>query len=195
MTSRRSFLAALAAGTAGAWLAAHASELEAAGKLAAAAAPGEKYLVLTEQQAAFLDAVTAQIVPSDGTPGAREAKVVRFIDRSLATIFKDDRKDLEKAMDALAAETREYTGDDTPYAALDPLDQHAILVQFERSQPDAFGGFRAVDDDGDVLESLLWRELPEVRLEDDRLRGPLRVVATLRLLRPWLSTRICIRAP
>ena len=90
MTSRRSFLAALAAGTAGAWFAAHASELEAAGKLAAAADAGEKYLVLTAEQAAFLDA------------------------------------------------------GDTPYAALDPLDQHAILVQFERSNPDAFGGFRAL---------------------------------------------------
>jgi gluconate 2-dehydrogenase gamma chain len=144
MTTRRSFLAALAAGTAGAWLAAHAAELEAAGKLAAAADAGEKYLVLTAEQAALLDAATAQIVPSDDTPGAREAKVVRFIDRSLATIFKDDRKNFEMAMEALAAETREYTGGDTPYAQLDPLDQHAILVQFERSQPDAFGALRAV---------------------------------------------------
>jgi gluconate 2-dehydrogenase gamma chain len=144
MTTRRSFLAALAAGSAGAWLAAHASELEAAGALAAAMAPGEKYLVLTAEQAALLDAVTSQIVPSDGTPGAREAHVVRFIDRSLATIFKDDRADLEKAMRALEAETKEYTGSDTPYAALDPQDQHAILVLFESSQPDAFGGFRAL---------------------------------------------------
>jgi gluconate 2-dehydrogenase gamma chain len=38
-------------------------------------------------EAADVDAVTAQIVPTDDTPGARECGVVQFIDRALATHF------------------------------------------------------------------------------------------------------------
>ena len=38
--------------------------------------------------AADIEAVAAQIIPSDSTPGAREAGVVYFIDRALATFFR-----------------------------------------------------------------------------------------------------------
>ena len=65
--SRRGFLAALAAGTAIAWLEAHASEVRAASDFAAAS--GDDWLVLTAEQAAVLDAVTAQIVPTDEHAG------------------------------------------------------------------------------------------------------------------------------
>ncbi|HEY6644092.1 gluconate 2-dehydrogenase subunit 3 family protein [Povalibacter sp.] len=41
----------------------------------------------TPAQAADVEAIAAQIIPSDDTPGAREAGVVYFIDRALATFF------------------------------------------------------------------------------------------------------------
>jgi len=41
--------------------------------------------VLSAEQAADLDALSSQIIPSDDAPGAREARVVHFIDHSLAT--------------------------------------------------------------------------------------------------------------
>jgi gluconate 2-dehydrogenase gamma chain len=39
----------------------------------------------TPGQAADVEAMAAQIIPADDTPGAREAGVIRFIDRALAT--------------------------------------------------------------------------------------------------------------
>lgn len=50
----------------------------------ASPAPGTS---LSEAEAADVEAITAQIVPTDDTPGAREAGVVHFIDRALATFF------------------------------------------------------------------------------------------------------------
>lgn len=52
-----------------------------------AAHSGERlgWEALTAGQAADVEAMAAQIFPSDETPGAREAHVVYFIDHSLAT--------------------------------------------------------------------------------------------------------------
>jgi gluconate 2-dehydrogenase gamma chain len=44
-----------------------------------------KFQTLDPETAAELDAITAQIIPSTGGPGAREAGVVFFIDRALST--------------------------------------------------------------------------------------------------------------
>jgi gluconate 2-dehydrogenase gamma chain len=85
--SRRSLLQALAA-TIGAaalpfgWteIARAAHEAHVHGQLA-----GEpKTSFFSASDAADVAAVTAQIIPSDDTPGAREAGVVYFIDRALA---------------------------------------------------------------------------------------------------------------
>ena len=46
---------------------------------------------VSRAQAADVDAMAAQIIPTDSTPGAREARVVQFIDRALVT-FEDKRK-------------------------------------------------------------------------------------------------------
>ncbi len=43
--------------------------------------------VLSRAEAADIDAISAQIIPSDDTPGAHEAGVVFFIDHALATFF------------------------------------------------------------------------------------------------------------
>jgi gluconate 2-dehydrogenase gamma chain len=42
---------------------------------------------LTATEAADVEAIAAQIIPSDGTPGAREAGVVHFIDRALSSFY------------------------------------------------------------------------------------------------------------
>ena len=45
--------------------------------------PGNgSYRVLSQAQAATLEAVATQIIPTDDTPGAREARVVNFIDNA-----------------------------------------------------------------------------------------------------------------
>jgi hypothetical protein len=54
---------------------------------AAMPAPGPNLSFLTAAEAADVEAVAAQIIPTDDTPGAREAGAVHFIDRALATFL------------------------------------------------------------------------------------------------------------
>ena len=54
----------------------------------AAARPADgKFTFFSEADAADVEAVAAQIIPTDDTPGAREAGVVHFIDRALMTFL------------------------------------------------------------------------------------------------------------
>jgi len=54
----------------------------------AAHGSGERRLSwLKETEAADIEAVAAQIIPTDDSPGAQEAGVVYFIDRALGTFF------------------------------------------------------------------------------------------------------------
>src|SRR2546426_9063884 len=79
--SRRAFLAASTTAFAAAWLAADPAEIRAALEHAARATRSTDPLpwdVLTPEQAADLDAIAAQIFPTDDTPGAREARVVNL---------------------------------------------------------------------------------------------------------------------
>jgi len=89
---RRTFLGQLAAGFGGAWLTLSRTELLAIhdhARQAATAVP-RAFKILTAVEAADVEAMAAEIIPSDGTPGAVEAHVVHFIDHILSTIGKDD---------------------------------------------------------------------------------------------------------
>jgi hypothetical protein len=81
--SRRTFLAAASAAGA-AWLAADAELVHAALAHArtAVGSPATQFSALTSAQAADLEAIAMRIIPSDGTPGAKEAGVIHFIDKS-----------------------------------------------------------------------------------------------------------------
>lgn len=94
--TRRGFLAASGATLAAAWLGADAKDVHASLAHAAKAASGPPppWQVLTPEQAADIEAITAQVIPTDDLPGAREARVVNFIDHSLATWAADQRDPL-----------------------------------------------------------------------------------------------------
>ena len=85
--TRREFLAGAGTGLGAAWISAHWPAVAAAHAHAAASAgPASSVLeFLTPDEAPQVDAITAQIVPTDDTPGAREAGALYFIDRSLHT--------------------------------------------------------------------------------------------------------------
>ena len=86
--SRRAFLRIAAGALGGTCLALEWSSVVAAahdahsGSLAVAQAT-----ILTAAELAEVEAITAQIIPSDATPGAREAGIASFVDRALATFF------------------------------------------------------------------------------------------------------------
>ena len=140
--NRRNFVFGLAGGAASTWLAAHAAELRAVAAYAASAAPQQPWEFFTAEEAREFDAISAQIVPTDDTPGAREAHVVRFNDRWLATMQKEAqpvfRNDLKLLGDAVAAKT----GNTRSFAALSDADQIGLLVAFEKSTPVSFNHFR-----------------------------------------------------
>jgi hypothetical protein len=90
--SRRAFLRSSGGWVTGAWIAAHWPSIAAAAHhvddMSAASAPA-RFEFLSAADAADVEAIAAQIMPSGATPGAREAHAVYFIDRALATFFAD----------------------------------------------------------------------------------------------------------
>lgn len=143
--SRRNFVAALGTGAAAVWITAEARDLLAAGARAAAAAKAKvPFKVLTADQAADLDAATSRIVPSDSTPGAREANVVRFIDESLATWAKGQRDDVNKLIAELRRLAAEKHKGAKSFAALTPAEQDAVIGTMEKTKGSHFGDLRGM---------------------------------------------------
>jgi gluconate 2-dehydrogenase gamma chain len=99
--SRRTFMAA-----SGALAGTSAVRASATGILAVAAAActardqGAPFEILSDAEARELEAIAARILPTTDTPGAHEAGVIWFIDRSFGSIFEGR---LGFARDGLAA--------------------------------------------------------------------------------------------
>jgi gluconate 2-dehydrogenase gamma chain len=66
-----------------------------------------KFDFFTPELAAEVDAMVARIIPTDETPGAREAGVVYFIDRALVTFARDDQRLYAEGMAELQTRTRQ----------------------------------------------------------------------------------------
>src|SRR6267378_8133757 len=80
--SRRNFLSRGSAAVSAVWLSAHWPSIVAAAEHAHQAAKSSsprKFQFFTPEEAVEIDAISARIIPSDETPGAREAGVVYFI--------------------------------------------------------------------------------------------------------------------
>jgi gluconate 2-dehydrogenase gamma chain len=130
--SRRSFLA----GSASAWLAASWPGIVAAQKhaqgVAQSGAPG-KLEFFSAEQAAAVEAVTAQIIPSDETPGAREARTVHFIDRALATFERDKQAAYAEGLLDLEAKARDVSGGSSKFSSLTSAQQIQALTAIEKT--------------------------------------------------------------
>ncbi|MDH3206580.1 MAG: gluconate 2-dehydrogenase subunit 3 family protein [Gemmatimonadota bacterium] len=102
--TRRSFLMHSATGLGGAWIAANWPAILAAEEYVRteAATPQVRFAFFTPEQAVEVDAMAAQIIPTDHTPGAREARVVHFIDRALVTFERDRQADYTRGLHDLA---------------------------------------------------------------------------------------------
>ncbi|HJQ65725.1 MAG TPA: gluconate 2-dehydrogenase subunit 3 family protein [Gemmatimonadales bacterium] len=100
---------------------------------------------LTPAQGADIEAMAAQIWPTDDMPGAREAGVVHFIDHALATdpVALPMRPLFTTGVEQLQAKVGElYPGTDTRFAALAGERQMAVLRAIE-STP-FFDGVRTI---------------------------------------------------
>ena len=98
--------------------------------------PGEAaWEYLTPEQAADVEAFASQIVPSEpDSPGAKEAGVVYFVDKSLATWAKDQRDPFTKGLDALNLEVGKHFPGTARFANLSSSQQTEILRAQEKTE-------------------------------------------------------------
>ena len=132
--SRRVFLSSSGTALTGAWLASNWPGIAAAAEHAAHAsvAPASTgFSFLNAADAADVEAITAQILPSGATPGAREAHAVYFIDRALATFFAQRAAGFSAGLADFQTTFRKTHA--TPFAAASADEQLAFLKTVDRT--------------------------------------------------------------
>jgi Gluconate 2-dehydrogenase subunit 3 len=134
--SRRSFLLSGGSWLTGAWIAAHWPSIAAAAHHAEQTPPDAAPAALqflSAANAADIEAVCAQIVPSGATPGAREAHAVYFIDKSLASYFGGMAPEYLKGLGEFQAQFRAASPAIASFAAANADAQMAFLKTHDRT--------------------------------------------------------------
>jgi gluconate 2-dehydrogenase gamma chain len=132
-SSRRSFLG----GSVAAWLATSwpgiLTAQNHAHKVAQSGQPA-KLEFFSPEHASEIEAVAAQIIPADETPGAREARILYFIDRALTTFDHDKQAIYTQGLKDLEAKTRELFADAPRFSALNAAQQIQLLTAIEKTE-------------------------------------------------------------
>lgn len=132
--SRRDFVATV--GSIGAiWLLADGNErAEAADHAAHQLTQAQPSLTtLTQAEAAEIEAFAGRIIPTDDTPGAREAGVVYFIDRSLSTFAKDQLPAVREGLAKLERDVAAKVPGQTRLSALSAAQQDEVIKSIEET--------------------------------------------------------------
>ena len=139
--SRRLFLFESVSGIFAAWVATHWPAAVAAARHAhnsAHLAAPPRFEFFAPDLAVEVAAVAARIIPTDETPGAREAGVVYFIDRALTTFASGDRKLYTEGMAELQTRAREMFPGVEKFSVATAEQQDEILHVLDKgpSSPD-----------------------------------------------------------
>lgn len=95
---------------------------------AAAALPHPaKFEFFTPDEAVEVEAIASRIIPSDETPGAKEAGVVFFIDRALVTFASDSQKTYREGLPEVQAILNEKFPAVKKFSAASPEQQDAVI--------------------------------------------------------------------
>jgi gluconate 2-dehydrogenase gamma chain len=133
---RRQFLSRSLAAVGATWTAAQWPAVLAAAqhahKAAQADAP-QKWEFLTPAEAKEVEAISACIIPTDGTPGAREAGVAYFIDRALVTFATDHQKTYREGLPEIQNRLKQLFPTATLFSATTPEQQEAVLESLDES--------------------------------------------------------------
>jgi gluconate 2-dehydrogenase gamma chain len=132
--SRRVFLVESVSGLGAAWVAANYAGILATHEYVLEAAQSgqpAKFEFFTREQAVEVEAMAAQIIPTDDTPGAREARVINFIDRALVTFEKERQPDYTQGLKDLAARTTQLFPGAATFSALSADQQIQVLKAIE----------------------------------------------------------------
>ena len=125
--SRREFVAGVAALSA-VWLVAGA----ACTRESSWGGDSTKLVHFSPAQAAQVDAITARILPSDDGPGAREAKVIRFLERQLDGPLLRRRPAMQQGALLIDKWAQKRFG--RGFAGLEAAQQDEILGQLARAE-------------------------------------------------------------
>jgi hypothetical protein len=138
--SRRQFLAAIGNLASAGWIALNwphiafaAEQADHAGHGATAAAPPAKLATLSTAEAAEIDAIANQIVPGGATPGARDIRVVYFIDNSLGSFFAAQLPSFRQGLAEFQSGFTRKNGTGTPFSAAPEAQQIAWLHEVDET--------------------------------------------------------------
>lgn len=155
--SRRTFLSHSVSYISASWVAAHWPDALAAAQHAhnsAQSAASPRFEFFTPDMGHEVDAVAARIVPTDETPGAREAGVVYFIDRALTTFASGDQKLYTEGMAQLQARTREMVPGVAKFSVATTEQQDQILRSLDTDSVSNVRPFRCRPSTQSFFETL-----------------------------------------
>jgi gluconate 2-dehydrogenase gamma chain len=135
--SRRRWLTASHLGVSSAFLAAHWPEIlsaqEHAHEAMRSAGPAA-FSILGAEEAREIEALASQIIPTDNSPGAREAGVIYFIDRALATFDADKRSLYAAGLEQAQAARQDLFPGSQSIAGLQPGELIRLLRAIENTE-------------------------------------------------------------
>jgi gluconate 2-dehydrogenase gamma chain len=135
--SRRRFLSQAGIAVSSAWVSAHWPEMVSAATHAHQAVQSGaayKFEFFTPAEAVEIEALSARIIPTDDTPGAREAGVLYFIDRALVTFANGDQQKYRDGLVELQSAVREKFLGVEKFSAATPTQQDELLHAMEPTQ-------------------------------------------------------------
>ena len=135
-SSRRQFLLGSVSGLSSAWLALRWPAILAAQEHAQHAAESgqpAQFQFFSPEEAVEIEAVAAQIIPSDDAPGAREARVIYFIDRVLVTFDRDKQPAYTQGLKDLRHRTQKLFSSANRFSSLTSAQQIQLLTAMEKT--------------------------------------------------------------
>jgi gluconate 2-dehydrogenase gamma chain len=155
--NRRNFLLRAGTGFTATWVSANWPALLSAAThahSAAKAATPPKFEFFTPDEATEVEAITARIIPTDDTPGAREAGVAYFIDRGLTTFAADHQKTYREGLAELQASVSEMFPSVSKFSGLSTERQDEVLHSLDESSVAGRRSFRALPGAQNFFETL-----------------------------------------
>jgi Gluconate 2-dehydrogenase subunit 3 len=135
-SSRRQFFFDSVSGLSSAWLAAQWPAILAAQDHAQRAAQlgSGTFEFLSPQDAVEVEGIASQVIPSEDAPGAREARVIYFIDRALITFDRDKQPAYIQGLKDLQHRTQELFPDANRFSSLTAAQQIQVLTAIEKTE-------------------------------------------------------------
>src|ERR1700756_4211399 len=173
--SRRDYLTRTGGAVSAVWHSTHWPAMVAASEHTHQTAKSDtppKFQFFSPEEAVEIDAITARIIPSDETPGAREAGVVYFIDRALTTFAADNQQTYRDGLAGLQSRVHELFPAVEKFSRATPDQQDKILHSFD--QQGAGGGgrvFRSEASASSFFEAVRLHTIIGFLIDPDAGRG------------------------